>query len=199
MRLRDAKRDLYRRMAKHEGYRSRSAYKLIQLDNKYHLLKAGFVVIDFGAAPGGWMQVSTKKVGERGLVIAVDLTPVKPIDENTVILTADVLAPETRDRLLEILPREADLILSDLAPSVTGIWQMDHLRQIDLSSRVVDLMPSLLRRGGSAILKVFEGEETNQLTRKVKGSFNKVSIAKPPASRGQSSEIYLVALDFRAD
>lgn len=89
------------------------------------------------------------------------------------------------------------MILSDLAPDVTGVWQIDHLRQIDLAAKVVDFMPDLLRRGGSAVLKIFEGEATNQFHRQVKGVFEKVFIAKPPASRGQASEMYLVALGYR--
>jgi len=197
LRLVDAKRDQYRRLAKKEGYRSRSAYKLLQLDKTYHILRPGYVVVDFGSAPGGWLQVTSEKIGRNGLVIGIDIDPIKPISENIHILVGDVLAPETKDELLKLLPRKADVILSDLAPDVTGVWQIDHLRQIDLASKVVDLMPDLLRRGGAAVMKVFEGEETNRFHHQVRGVFEKVFTAKPPASRGQASEMYLVALGYR--
>jgi 23S rRNA (uridine2552-2'-O)-methyltransferase len=144
------------------------------------------------------LQVSSEKVGRNGFVIGIDLKQIKPIAENTRILVGDVLTPEFADDVLKMIPRKADVILSDLAPDVTGVWQIDHLRQIDLVSKVVDLMPGLLHRGGSAVMKVFEGEETNQFYHRAKGLFEKVFIAKPPASRGQSSEMYLVALGYRS-
>ncbi len=197
MRLREAKRDQYRRLARKEGYRSRSAYKILQLDKTYRIFRPDYVVVDFGSAPGGWLQVVSEKVGPNGLVIGIDLKPIKPIAANTHILVGDVLAPETKGDLLELLPRKADVILSDLAPDVTGVWQIDHLRQIDLVSKVVDFLPDFLRRGGSAVMKVFEGEATNEFHHRVKGVFEKVFIAKPPASRGRSSEMYLVALGYR--
>ncbi|MFQ6134298.1 MAG: SAM-dependent methyltransferase [Nitrososphaerales archaeon] len=167
------------------------------MDKKYRLLNEDSIVVDFGAAPGGWMQVSSERVGPEGLVLGVDLKRIKPVAGNTLTLTGDVFDPKVQDEMLKILPRKADVVLSDLAPDVTGVWQIDHLRQMDMVSRVVDLMPYILCLGGSAVLKVFEGEATKSMFKRVTGIFDRVFISKPPASRGKSSEVYFVCLNYR--
>jgi len=196
LRFIDAKRDLYRRLAKKEGYRSRAAYKLIQLDKKYKFITCGSIIIDFGAAPGGWMQISSEKVGEKGLVLGIDLKRVTPFTENTITLTCDIFDPNISEKILGLLPRKADVVLSDLSPDIIGVWQVDHLRQIDMVLQVVDLLPHILQLNGSAILKIFEGEATRNFLNTVNGIFSKVHISKPPASRGKSSELYLVCKNY---
>lgn len=197
LRFINAKRDLYRKLAKKEGYRSRAAYKLIQLDKKYNLLTCGSIIIDFGAAPGGWMQISSEKVGEKGLVLGIDLRRVSPFAENTIILTYDIFDPNISEKILSHLPRKADVVLSDLSPDIIGVWQVDHLRQIDMVLQVVDLLPHILQLNGSAILKIFEGEATRSFLDTVNGIFDKVRISKPLASRGKSSELYLICKNYR--
>ena len=199
LRFINAKRDLYRKLAKKEGYRSRAAYKLIQLDKKYNLLTCGSIIIDFGAAPGGWMQISSEKVGEKGLVLGIDLRRVSPFAENTIILTYDIFDPNISEKILSHLPRKADVVLSDLSPDIIGVWQVDHLRQIDMVLKVVDLLPHILQLNGSAILKIFEGEATRSFLDTVNGIFGKVRISKPLASRGKSSELYLVCKNYRVN
>ncbi len=129
--------------------------------------------------------------------MGLDLKSITPVAENTQTVTGDVFDPKIQDEILKILPRKADIVLSDLSPDVTGVWQIDHLRQIDMVSRVVDLMPYMLRPGGSAVLKVFEGEATRDMFKKVSGVFKRVIISKPPASRGKSSECYFVCVNHR--
>jgi len=197
LRLQDAKSDLYRRMAKREGYRSRASYKLIQIDDKYRILREGYVVLDIGCAPGGWLQVCSERVGVRGFTIGVDLKTVKPVAENVVTLIADIMDPAVGDEIVRRLPRKADVILSDLAPNVSGVWRLDHLKQIDLTLKVVSLMPILLRKGGYAVLKVFEGESTRDVFRTVEQTFDRISVVKPAASRGKSSELYFVCIGYR--
>lgn len=199
LRFANAKRDLYRKLAKKEGYRSRAAYKLIQLDKKYNLLTCGSIIIDFGAAPGGWMQISSEKVGEKGLVLGIDLRRVSPFAENTIILTYDIFDPNISEKILGHLPRKADVVLSDLSPDIIGVWQVDHLRQIDMVLKVVDLLPHILQLNGNAILKIFEGEATRSFLSTVNDIFNEVHISKPPASRNKSSELYLVCKNYRAN
>jgi 23S rRNA (uridine2552-2'-O)-methyltransferase len=198
VRLQDARRDHFRKLAKKEGYRSRASYKLIQLDNKYKLLKKGSVVIDFGAAPGGWMQVCSQKIGSNGLVLGIDIKEILPIRENAISLVENVFHPDIQIHILNIINRPADVILSDLAPNISGVWQIDHLMQIKMVQRVVEVMPKLLRLGGHSILKVFEGEETNTLIKRIKKIFVLVNISKPQASRSKSSELYLVCKSFRS-
>lgn len=197
MRLDEAKRDHYRKRAKEEGYRSRAAFKLLQINQKYKLIKEGYRVIDVGSAPGGWLEVASKQVGESGLVIGVDLVPVKPVGKNVKIILGDITSPGFPDKLHRELGRgKADCVLADLSPKVSGIWDMDQFRQIDLCHKVLDLMPSILVRGGSSVMKAFQGKEFDPLYKRLKKSFTRVEVSKPEASRSESSEVYLVSMDF---
>src|SRR5919198_779812 len=132
MRLADARRDQYRRLAKDQGYRARSAYKLLQLNSSYHILKKGSKVIDLGCAPGGWLQVATKEVGQAGKVVGIDLKPVEKI-AGAVVLEGSIEDPAMLEKIAGILGGKADIIFSDLAPNVSGVWDIDHARQISLS------------------------------------------------------------------
>ena len=191
MRLHEARRDLYRRLAKEQGYKSRAAFKLIEATEKYHFIGTGDRVVDFGSAPGGWMQVAAEIVGERGLVIGVDLNPVRLRGKNLHALTLDVHDPAAGQALMNALNgREADVVLSDLAPSVSGVWDLDQGRQVDLTLRVLQLSELVLRRGGSAFLKLFEGERSREGREELKKRFEVVRAIKPAASRSVSSELY---------
>lgn len=196
MRLADARRDHYRKLAKDQGYRSRAAYKLKQIDDSYHLLKRNYRVVDIGCAPGGWVQVAAKQVGAAGRVVGIDLKAVEPV-AGAIILEGSIDDPAAVARIIEELGERADVVLSDLAPNVSGMWEVDHARQIDLTRSALALARQVLREGGSAVFKVFEGEFMKELKGEMAASFGKVLVSKPTASRQESSELYLVCLNFR--
>ncbi len=198
MRLEEAKRDQFRRRAKEEGYRSRAAYKLLQINDKYKIIRAGDKVVDIGCAPGGWLQISSKLVGERGLVVGVDIDSVKSLGrKNGKLIRDDITFDGFSERLRDSMGKgKADCVLADLSPKLSGIWDMDHFKQIELCHRVVDLLPDILTPDGSNIMKAFHGAELSALVKRLKGSFSRVEISKPEASRSGSSEVYLVSMGF---
>ena len=196
MRLADARKDQYRRLAKDQGYRARSAYKLLQLNNSYHIIKKGSKVVDLGCAPGGWLQVVTKEVGQAGKVVGIDLKPVESVAGATV-LKGSIEDVDMFEKIAGILGSKADVILSDLAPNVSGLWDIDHARQISLSATALGLVRQVLRVGGNAVFKVFEGDLLNEFKADLKTSFGRVLLNKPSASRQESSELYIVCLDFK--
>lgn len=196
MRLADARKDQYRRLAKDQGYRARSAYKLLQLNNSYHIIKKGSKVVDLGCAPGGWLQVVTKEVGHAGKVVGIDLKPVESVAGATV-LKGSIEDVDMFEKIAGILGSKADVILSDLAPNVSGLWDIDHARQISLSATALGFARQVLRVGGSAVFKVFEGDLLNEFRADLKTSFGRVLLNKPSASRQESSELYIVCLDFK--
>jgi 23S rRNA (uridine2552-2'-O)-methyltransferase len=196
MRLADARRDQYRRLAKDQGYRARSAYKLLQMNRSYNILKKGDKVVDLGCAPGGWLQVAAKEVRSSGKVIGVDLKPVTPIAD-AIILQGSIEDPNMLSKISEILGCKADVVLSDLAPNVSGVWDIDHARQISLSTIALRLAQHVLRIGGSSVFKVFEGDMLEEFRSELQKSFGKVLLNKPSASRQESSELYIVCLNFK--
>jgi len=195
MRLADARKDHYRRLAKDQGYRARSAYKLLQLNDSYHVLRKGSKVADLGCAPGGWLQVATRIVGDSGRVIGIDIRPVDPVP-GSIIIQGSIEDPGMADRVVVMLGGNADVVLSDIAPNVSGVWDVDHARQISLTASALLLARNLLRAGGSAIFKVFEGEMLNEMRAELRKSFGRVLLSKPTASRQASSELYVVCLEF---
>ncbi len=197
MRLEEAKRDHYRKLAREQGYRSRASYKLIQINRKYRLIRPGAKVVDVGCAPGGWLEVSSELVGTKGLVVGVDIVPVKPVGSNVRILRDDVSADGFGERLIEALGKgKADCVLADLSPKLSGVWDVDHFRQMELCNKVVDMYGQILVLEGSSVMKAFQGNELSELMTRLKASFSRVEISKPEASRKQSSEVYLVGLGF---
>ena len=196
MRLADARRDQYRRLAKDQGYRARSAYKLLQMNRSYNIIKKGDKVVDLGCAPGGWLQVTVKEVGSSGKVIGVDLKPVTPVNGAT-ILQGSIEDPNVLSKIAEILGCKADVVLSDMAPNVSGVWDIDHARQISLSTIALGFARQVLRVGGSSVFKIFEGEMLKEFKSELRKSFGKVLLSKPSASRQESSELYIVCLDFK--
>src|ERR687896_395769 len=153
MRLVDARRDQYRRLAKDQGYRARSAYKLLQINRSYNILKKGDKVVDLGCAPGGWLQVAVKEVRPSGKVIGIDLKPITPVVD-AIILQGSIEDPNMLSKIEEILGSKADVVLSDLAPNVSGVWDIDHARQISLSTIALQFTQRLLRIGGSSVLYI---------------------------------------------
>jgi len=188
--------DPYVAAAKAKGYRSRSAFKLKELDAKFHLLKRGAQVLDLGAAPGGWSQVAAERVGEAGKVLAADILEMEPI-AGVEFLQCDLLAPETLAILKRALGGEADLVLSDMASPTTGHRETDHIRTLALFEAALDLAEDVLKPGGAFVGKVFQGGAASDLLTRVKKRFAEVKHVKPPASRAESVELYLVALGFK--
>ena len=195
MRLADAKRDQYRKLARIQGYRSRSAYKIIQINQKYNIFKLGDIVIDIGCAPGGWSQVAKKYVGNKGKVIGVDLNFVKPLDD-VVFIQGNIEDSQLSDKI-QSLSSQVDVFLSDLSPNVSGIWQVDHLKQISISLIALSLASKLLRKGGKAVFKIFDGESAGQIRNNFNTLFDVVIKSKPNASRQKSSENYFICSGFK--
>lgn len=194
--IRERKRDFYHRLAREEGYRSRASYKLLQIAEKHSLMKMGDVVVDLGAAPGGWMQAARKLVGEEGYVLGVDLKPIDDLDlPNVTSVVGDVERLNNSD-ILKMLPREADVVLSDLSPNVSGNWDLDHARQIYLAETSLKLAVDILHVGGNFLVKAFQGSSFMDFIDQVKAYFRIVRIVKPKASRRESAEAYVVALRF---
>ena len=190
MKLQDARRDLYRRLAKEQGYKSRAAFKLIQASEKYQIVRPGDKVIDLGSAPGGWLQVASDLAGDGGLVVGVDLSPVRLSLSNLVNIKADVEDPKLVQKLQGELGGKADVVLSDLSPTVTGVWELDQTRQVDLTLRAVELAMLFLKPEGRAFFKLFEGERAQEVRARLREVFEIVRVVKPAASRAESSELY---------
>ncbi|TGY94959.1 RlmE family RNA methyltransferase [Marinicauda pacifica] len=186
--------DPYVLRAKQEGYRSRAAFKLSELDDRFHFLKPGMRVADLGAAPGGWVQIAL----ERGAstVVGVDLIEIEPIG-NATLMVLDFTEPDAPDRVREALGGPADVVLSDLAPWTTGHKQTDHLRIMSLVEAAAYFAIDTLKPGGVFIAKVFQGGAEGDVLDMLKARFEKVRHAKPDASRAESAETYLVATGFR--
>lgn len=190
MRLNEARRDLYRRLAREQGYKSRAAFKLLEAQERYGFIKEGSRVVDFGAAPGGWMQVASRLAGPGGKVVGVDIDPIRLNEKNVKALKVDVHDPKVAAAVKEAVGGEVDVVLSDLAPSVSGVWELDQTRQVDLTLRVLELSRELLKGGGSFFCKLFEGERSQEVRNELKKAFVSVRVIKPAASRNASSELY---------
>jgi len=199
MRLHEARRDLYRRLAKEQGYKSRAAFKLIEANERYGFLREGGKVADFGAAPGGWLQVAAEIVGPGGKVVGVDLSPIRLKGKNLVAIKMDVHDPGVASKVREALGGPADVVLSDLSPSVSGVWELDQTRQVDLTLRVLELSKDLLRENGSVFCKLFEGERSQEVRDHFRRMFETVRVVKPAASRNASSELYYFCEGLRKE
>ena len=198
--IQDRKRDYYYKKAKAEQYRSRATYKLSQTAIKYDFINKGDVIVDLGAAPGGWIQAARKIVGKTGFVLGVDLKPIAPFPQEYIrTILADFTEPETVEQILTFLPRKPDVLISDAAPNISGVWDVDQARQIDLANQALQLALKLLRPGGNFFVKVFEGDMLNDFIATVKHHFEIVKFIKPKASRAKSSEMFLLALQMKPE
>jgi 23S rRNA (uridine2552-2'-O)-methyltransferase len=198
--IQERKRDYYYRKAKEEKYRSRAAYKLFQANEKYQFIREGDVVVDLGAAPGGWVQAARKIVGTRGFVLGVDLKPIEPFPERNVrAIIGDITEEETAKQILEFLPRRADVVISDASPNISGIWELDHARQIDLAQKALEIALKTLKLDGNFFVKVFQGDMLEDFVGKVRQYFKDVKVLKPKASRAKSSEIFVLGLHLKVN
>jgi 23S rRNA (uridine2552-2'-O)-methyltransferase len=188
--------DRYFQKAKEEGYRARSAYKLLQIQDKFRIMRRGNTVVDLGAAPGSWSQVASNIVGDRGQVIALDLQPIEPIP-GVVTLQGDMTDPTVQTRVIELAGGRANVVLSDAAPSTTGIKLRDHVISIELARAAFEVAKRLLVSRGNLVLKVFEGEDLPDLIHDVKMAFHPVKVHTPPATRNESWESFIVARGYK--
>jgi 23S rRNA (uridine2552-2'-O)-methyltransferase len=196
--IQNRKRDYYYKKAKAENYRSRATYKLSQAAMKYRFIRKGDVVVDLGAAPGGWIQAARKIVGKKGFVLGVDLKPIAPFPQEYVrTIIADLTEPETLQQILDFLPKKADVVLSDASPNISGIWEVDQARQIDLAAQALKIALSILRPSGNFFVKVFEGDMLADFVKTVEKHFDAVKVIKPKASRAKSSEMFLLAMNLK--
>lgn len=188
--------DPYVHAAKSKGYRSRAAFKIIELDGQFHFLKKGARVLDLGAAPGGWSQIARERVGATGQVVATDILDMEALDGVTFI-HADLLDAATPPLLVAALGGPADVVLTDMASPTTGHRATDHLRTSALLEAALDMADETLKQGGMFVGKVFQGGAAGELLQRLRKSYASVKHVKPPASRAESVELYLVAAGFR--
>ena len=188
--------DPYVKQAQAHNYRSRAAYKLLQMVEKDNLIKPGMVIVDLGAAPGGWTQVARQQIGARGKVIAADLLPIKPIT-GVELICGDIREQNVVDRLLQTVENLAvDLVISDMAPNISGNRSVDQPKAMVLAELAFDLACKLLGRGGGLLIKVFQGDSIELLRQQLQSVFKTVVMRKPQASRARSAEAYLVAKGY---
>jgi 23S rRNA (uridine2552-2'-O)-methyltransferase len=197
--MREHVNDPFVQKAKREGYRSRASYKLMEIDERDRLLRPGAAVVDLGAAPGGWSQVARQRLGARGPVIAIDILDMEPLP-GVDFLQGDFTSAEVRDLLLARLPEGgADLVLSDLAPNMSGVGLYDQARVMELAGYALEFALLTLKPEGSFLVKVFMGEDFDDYVRTLRASFVQVASRKPAASRGRSPEIYLLGRQPKPD
>jgi len=198
--LSERRSDPYHRMAKEQGYRSRAAFKLKQLNDKFGFFKGARYVLDLGAAPGGWLQVASEEVGGYGLIIGVDLNTIKPLGiRNVMTIVGDVTDGDTLERIRGAFPGPVDVVLSDTAPNISGVWEVDHLRQIHLARRALRIAETVLKPDGWAVVKVFQGSDYEKFLEEAREMFSFVKVVKPRSSRKGSAEVYVVAQGLKAD
>lgn len=196
--VREQKRDFYYRKAKKEEYRSRASFKLLQAVEKNGFMEPGDVVVDLGAAPGGWLQIARKIVGEKGFVLGVDTVQIEPLSyPNVYTIVADIRDLEIARRARALLPRLADVVISDVSPEVSGIWEVDHARQIELAEHSLEIATFVLSENGNFFVKVFQGDMFSKFLSKVRRFFSTIKIIKPKASRKRSAEVYVLGLNFK--
>ena len=194
MKLIDAKKDYYRKLAREEGYRSRSSYKLKELNKSYRILGAGHFVLDLGCAPGGWTQVASKIVGNKGKVMGIDTSFVEEIP-GVYMLKANI-SDNIIEEIFLFFDKKINAVISDLSPQVTGNWSVDHSIQISLNYDAAKIMEQVLAKKGNAVFKIFDGEYSNEFYEYLKKNFLKIKLTKPKSSRKPSSELYCICLGY---
>ena len=192
------RKDAYYRRAKAEGFRARSAFKLIELNQRFGLLPRDAFVVDLGAWPGGWLQVALDRVGPRGRVVGLDIVPITPLEAvNATVVVGDVRDPAAIATVRERLRRPADVVLSDLAPKLSGVRTTDEAHAAELVEATLSALPTLLKPGGRLLLKLFMGGGYKQILASTQKSFAEVRTVRPQATRRGSTELYLVASGYR--
>jgi 23S rRNA (uridine2552-2'-O)-methyltransferase len=189
----EKKREHYYKQAKRTGYRARSAFKLLQIQKKFEIIKPGDVVVDLGAAPGGWSQVAKKLVGDSGTIVGIDLLPIDPIMDVT-FLKGDMTDGSSIQKIIETVGCDKiDVVLSDMSPDISGNYSVDQAKSIYLCQQAFRTAETLLKPGGNFVCKAFQGEDLQDIVIKIKEKFKTVKHFSPPASRKSSSEIYIIA------
>ena len=190
--------DEFVKRSQQEGYRSRAVYKLEEIDQKDHLLKPGMTLIDLGAAPGGWAQYAARKLGAKGRIIALDILPMEPLD-NVEFIQGDFLEDEVLAQLLDTLgDSRPELVISDMAPNMSGMQAVDIPRALYMAELALDLSCQVLKPGGNLLVKMFQGEGSDEYLKQVRTHFTTVVMRKPRASRDRSREIYMLAKGFKS-
>ena len=195
MKLIDARRDFYRKLAHKEGYRSRASYKLKELNQSYRIIGPGFYVLDLGCSPGGWTQVAVELAGNKGKVMGIDTSYVEEIP-NAHIIRGDIEDESIVELIFNHFGRKVNAVICDLSPQVSGAWAIDHAKQIALNYAASKIVDHVLAYKGNALFKVFDGEYSNEFRDYIKKKFTKVQIRKPKASRKTSSELYYICLGY---
>ena len=195
MKLLDARKDHYRKLAQEQGYRSRAAYKLKELNQSYRIIGPGFYVLDLGCAPGGWTQMAVKLAGNQGKVMGVDLSYVEEIP-GAHIIKGNIEDENMVDEIMAYFEKKVNAVICDLSPKVSGNWSVDHAKQISLNYDCTKIMDKVLTHKGNAVFKIFDGEYSMEFKDYVKKKFARINLTKPKASRKQSSELYCVCLGF---
>lgn len=193
----EKKKEHFYQEAKRVGYRARSAFKLQQIQRRFHLIPKDGIIVDLGAAPGGWSQVAKELVGPQGLVIGADLSTIRPLDD-VIFIQGDITKPETIQQIKETMHgKKADVVLSDMSPDISGNYSIDQARSAWLCHHALKVAEQILRPGGHFLCKIFEGEDTKSFIEKVKRHFMVVKTFSPEASRKSSSEVYIVAKSLK--
>ncbi len=195
--LNERKHEHFYLKAKRMDYRSRAAFKLLQIDERFRIFRPGDSVVDLGASPGGWSQVARDLIGERGRIIGVDLVPIRPL-EGVDTIVGDITSAETIKELLSRFGGKADVVISDMAPNIGGNYATDHARSVHLCGFVLDVCDRLLKENGKMVMKVFMGDLFKQLKDHTELRFDKVNVFTPEATRKESSEVYVIAEGFHA-
>jgi 23S rRNA (uridine2552-2'-O)-methyltransferase len=193
----EKKKEHFYKEAKRTGYRARSAFKLQQIQVRFNLIPKNGIVVDLGAAPGGWSQVAKEMVGEQGIVIGADLSSIKPL-ENVQFIQGDITQSETVEHIKDLMnSKSADVVMSDMSPDISGRYSVDQARSAWLCECALRVVNKILRPGGHFICKIFEGEDTKEFIEKVRQQFMVVKTFSPEASRKSSSEVYIIAKSYK--
>lgn len=191
--------DHFVQQAQKQGYRSRAAYKLVEIQQKDNIIKKGMHVVDLGAAPGGWSQVARQYTGNGGRVVALDILPMDQMAQ-VEFIQGDFQEQAVLDKLIDVLDKQpVDLVISDMAPNITGVKAVDQPKSIYLVELAIELADQVLRPGGDLLIKVFQGEGFSEILQNLKAKYRKVITRKPEASRSRSAEVYLLARGFKAN
>jgi len=192
------RKDYYYKKAKEEGKPSRAAYKIEQIQKRFRVINRGDIVIDLGCSPGGWLKEISKLIGPKGTVVGVDAEAIRvEIPRNGAFVLGDIMSADAIEQLCLRLTREADVVVSDMAPNLSGITFRDSYRSYELASRALEICRGILKEGGNFVVKVFPGRELDAFKRSLKQTFKKVETVVPPATRKTSSELYLVGIGHK--
>jgi len=191
------KKDHYYNLAKRKNYRSRATYKLFQLNEKFEIIKENNVVVDLGCAPGGWLQAARDIVGEKGFIVGIDLQQVKPLPyDNVIAIKGDMTKDEILNQARDLLPEKPDVIICDASPNISGVWDVDHTRSLELTTMALMTATKMLKKGGNFVVKVFQGDLFYKYVELVSEYFDKTVTTKPKASREESAEVYVIGKHY---